>query len=93
MTARHGVEYLDAGANRGFAAGVNIALKRLESSPPAYVLLLNPDAVIQPENVETLVAYARSSERLAATAPRLTEADGSEQRVAWPIPVAVASLG
>jgi GT2 family glycosyltransferase len=86
VAARHGAEYLDAGANRGYAAGVNIALKRLEASPPANVLLLNPDAVIHLEDLKTLVAYARSSDRLAAVAPRLVERDGSAQRVAWPFP-------
>jgi GT2 family glycosyltransferase len=86
VAARHDAEYLDAGANRGFAAGVNIALKRLEANPPANVLLLNPDAVIQPEDVNTLVAYAGSSDRLAAAAPRLVERGGGDQRVAWPFP-------
>jgi GT2 family glycosyltransferase len=86
VAARHGVEYLDAEANRGFAAGVNIALERLEPNPPERVLLLNPDAVIQPEDLETLVAHAASFDRLAAVAPRLVEREGTDERVAWPFP-------
>lgn len=86
VAARHGAEYHDSGANRGFAAGVNIALKRLEPSPPEYVLLLNPDAVIQPYDLRTLMAYAASAERVAAAAPRLVEPSGSDERVAWPFP-------
>jgi len=86
VVERHGADYLDAGSNRGFAAGVNIALNRLEQSPPASVLLLNPDAVIDLEDLKKLVAYARSSDRLAAVAPRLVERGGSDQRVAWPFP-------
>ncbi len=86
VVARQGAEYLDSGANRGFAAGVNIALQRLEASPPEHVLLLNPDAVIQPDDLMTLIACAASSDRVAAAAPRLVERDGSDERVAWPFP-------
>lgn len=86
VAARHGVEYLDAGSNRGFAAGVNLVLQGLEASPPANVLLLNPDAVIQPDDLRKLLAHARSSERLGAVAPRLVDAAGGEERVSWPFP-------
>lgn len=86
VAARRGAEYVDAGENRGFAAGVNIGLKRLEASPPERVLLLNPDAVLQIEDLETLVARAASSDTLAAVAPRLVGPDGREERVAWPFP-------
>jgi GT2 family glycosyltransferase len=86
VAGRRGAEYLDAGANRGFAAGVNIALGRFEANPPANVLLLNPDAIIQLEDLKTLVANARSSDKLGAVAPRLVERDGSAARVAWPFP-------
>ena len=86
IAGRHGADYLDPGSNRGFGAGVNIALKRLEATSPTNVLLLNPDAVIQLDDLKTLVAYARSSDTLAATAPRLLDADGRDERVAWPFP-------
>lgn len=81
----HGAKYLDHGSNRGFGAGVNTALKHLQA-PPTKVLLLNPDAVIQPNDLEALLAHAGESERLAATAPRLTHSDGKAERVAWPFP-------
>lgn len=86
VARRHGAEYVDPGVNRGFAAGVNVALKRLEASPPAHVLLLNPDAVIQSDDLRKLVAFAASSDRLAAAAPRLVGRGGSDERVAWPFP-------
>ncbi len=86
IAGRHGADYLDPGANRGFGAGVNIALKHLEATSPTNVLLLNPDAVIQLDDLKMLVAYARSSDTLAATAPRLLDADGRDERVAWPFP-------
>jgi GT2 family glycosyltransferase len=86
VAARHGVDYLDTGANRGFAAGVNIGLKCLEANPPERVLLLNPDAVIQPEDLSELVAHAASFDKLAAVAPRLVGREGGAERVAWPFP-------
>lgn len=86
VVARHDAEYLDAGANRGYAAGVNIGLERLEANPPERVLLLNPDAVIQLEDLEMLAAHAASRDRLAAVAPRLVERDGCDERVGWPFP-------
>ncbi len=46
-----GCRYLDAGANVGFAAGVNIGLAA-RSQPTCDVLLLNPDAVVSEEQVE-----------------------------------------
>jgi GT2 family glycosyltransferase len=86
IARRHGADYLDPGSNRGFGAGVNIALKRLEATSPTNVLLLNPDAVIQLDDLKTLVEYARSSDASAATAPRLLDPDGRDERVAWPFP-------
>ncbi len=84
----HGATYVDAGSNQGFAAGVNIALRRLEQSESEDVLLVNPDAVVTPDTVRVLAAYLRrpGNERVAALAPRLFGPDGAEQRVAWPFP-------
>ena len=41
--------------NLGFAAGNNAALRPLlaSSSPPDYVLLLNPDTVVRPNAVRS----------------------------------------
>src|SRR5689334_21369623 len=47
--------YLDSGRNLGFGAGVNLALRTLQTSGPCDVLLLNPDAVFTPEKIERLV--------------------------------------
>ena len=47
-----GVRYLDAGRNRGFGGGVNLALDdRLD--PTADVLLVNPDAVLGADDVQS----------------------------------------
>jgi GT2 family glycosyltransferase len=84
---RHGAAYVDCGRNRGFAAGVNVALARL-ADQEVDVLLLNPDAVIRPDAVRELTIFLRLPEnaRVAAVAPRLHAADGAAQRVVWPFP-------
>jgi GT2 family glycosyltransferase len=82
-----GATYVDAGSNRGFAAGVNIALRRLARSR-ADVLLLNPDAVIKPGGVRKLSWFLHTPENayVAAVAPRLEDTAGSQQKVVWPLP-------
>jgi N-acetylglucosaminyl-diphospho-decaprenol L-rhamnosyltransferase len=62
--------------NAGFAAGCNVGW-RAGSAP--YVLLLNPDARIEPEALRRLVSVLEEDPRLGAVAPRIVEADGSLQ--------------
>jgi GT2 family glycosyltransferase len=88
VAARREVEYLDPGENLGFAAGVNVALRRIQVGPPSDVLLLNPDAELTPQALERLARPLRQPERdrVAAISPRLVDELGREQRVAWPFP-------
>jgi GT2 family glycosyltransferase len=81
-------EYIDPGANLGFAGGVNVALRGILAGPPRDVLLLNPDAVLPPGALEQLAESLRGpgNERVAAVSPRLVDAKGRDQRVSWPFP-------
>jgi len=83
----HGAGYIDSGANRGFAAGVNVGLAEL-AGEDVDVLLLNPDAVVAPAVIRQLASFlARAeNERVAAVAPHLRYPGGGEQRVVWPFP-------
>lgn len=85
---RYGATYLDPGDNVGFAAGVNVALRHLAASPPSYVLLLNPDAVVRPRDLQVLMRHLDrpENERVAAVSPRLVSPSGAVQRVVWPFP-------
>jgi GT2 family glycosyltransferase len=85
VATRHGAAYIDAGSNRGFAAGVNIGLRRLDAED---ALLVNPDAVVTPDALRSLTSWLGHSgnERVAAVAPRIFGRDGAAQRVAWPFP-------
>jgi GT2 family glycosyltransferase/glycosyltransferase involved in cell wall biosynthesis len=83
----HGADYVDAGANRGFAAGVNIGIKRTPAG--SDVLLLNPDAELTGDGLRALHAHlrARGQEHVAALSPALVDpTTGRRQRVRWPFP-------
>ncbi len=84
----HGATYRDPGANLGFGAGVNVAVREILGGQPRDVLLLNPDAAIEPEEIRRLAEHlhAAGRERVAAVAPRLVGSNGVKQRVAWPFP-------
>ncbi|MGI8759168.1 MAG: glycosyltransferase family 2 protein [Acidimicrobiales bacterium] len=82
-----GASYFDAGRNLGFAAGVNRALDLLAPTTDD-ILLLNPDAVVEPAAVARLGACLRAlgNEKVAAVAPRQHGHGGSDQQVSWPFP-------
>jgi GT2 family glycosyltransferase len=63
-------------ANRGFAAGCNMGLALATSE---YVLLLNPDCVVEKGAIERLASELASSERVGMAGPLLLNPDGSEQ--------------
>ncbi len=83
VALRHGADYVDPGANLGFAGGVNRGTARCAG---ADVLLLNPDATITADQVSALERCLAADDRLAAVAPRQASPGGEEERVAWPFP-------
>jgi GT2 family glycosyltransferase len=86
VAASRGAAYVDARANVGFAAGVNLGLQGLMEKGLTDVLLLNPDARISPGDLDVLSAFLAEHARVAAVSPRLLNDDGTEQRAAWPFP-------
>ena len=60
--------------NRGFAHACNAGLRAGSSE---YVLLLNPDARIEPEGLARLVAVAEATPGAGVVAPRIVEPDGT----------------
>ena len=80
-----GVRYLDAGRNRGFGGGVNLALDdRLD--PTADVLLVNPDAVVGADDVTALHRALLADPALASVGPAQVDETGTPTRVGWPFP-------
>lgn len=85
ITELAGGRYLDPGRNGGFAAGVNHALAHRQV-PGADVLLLNPDAVVTPEDVQTLHRALHAAPGIASVGPEQVDDDGVRARVIWPFP-------
>jgi N-acetylglucosaminyl-diphospho-decaprenol L-rhamnosyltransferase len=71
--------------NGGFAYGNNAAIApALESAEkPNYVLLLNPDTVIRPGAVATLVDFMEQHSDVGIAGSRLEDPDGTPQRSAF----------
>ena len=80
-----GVRYLDAGANHGFAAGVNYGLSHRQH-PHADVLLLNPDARIEAPEIALLQARLLAEADIASVGPAQVDEQGRRARVEWPFP-------
>lgn len=59
--------------NQGFAAGVNLGFHRTTAD---YVLLLNPDAVIEPDAIAELAGYLDAHHDVAAVGPSHLDAHG-----------------
>lgn len=64
-------------ANLGFARGANRALDR--TSGP-FLLLLNPDCIIQPDTLERMVAAMQSYPQAGMAGCLIRNEDGTEQR-------------
>jgi len=82
-----GAAYVDAGANLGFAAAVNRGLERV-ALPGTDVLLLNPDAAIEPAAVELLRDALAADDSVACAAPAQHRpgSDTPATAVCWPFP-------
>ena len=88
VAERHGARYLDPGRNGGFAVGVNLGFAETFAGDERDVLLLNPDAVVTPDQVAQLVRALDdpAADRVGALSPSLRGEDGAPQRVMWPFP-------
>lgn len=85
VCAEAGVRYIDSGGNLGFGSAVNLALAdRL--LPTADVLLLNPDARIEREQVDELHRALRSAPDLASVGPEQADENGRRAQVEWIFP-------
>ena len=71
-----GVRLIEPGENLGFGRACNLAAERSESD---YVLLLNPDAWLDPDCVARLREAMEADEKLAWASPRLYYPDGRRQ--------------
>jgi N-acetylglucosaminyl-diphospho-decaprenol L-rhamnosyltransferase len=83
-----GVALIASADNIGFVKGNNLALAQLLRAAPApeYLWLLNPDTIVQPGAVRTLLAFMQSHPRCGLLGPQLQNPDGSLQHGAFALP-------
>lgn len=68
-----GVRLLDAGGNLGFARANNVGIRH---SSGEFVLLLNPDTIVPPGAIATLVRALASHPEAAIAGPRIVDERG-----------------
>lgn len=71
------VRIIGGGVNRGFAAGVNLGAAKAEGE---WLLVINPDAVLQPGSVQALETALAGAADPAIAGGKIYGADGKEQR-------------
>ncbi len=70
------VQFIPSPYNCGFAAGNNMGLRRAQGE---YVMLMNPDIVVQQGALEAMVEYLKLHEDVGLVGPQLSNPDGSIQ--------------
>ena len=83
------VSALPMGCNAGFARGSNAGIARGRAP---FVLLLNPDTVVAPGVLTSLVTFAEEHPRAGVVAPRLINPDGTDQLTARAFPTPAAAI-
>ena len=76
LAAQEGWELVEPDGNLGFGLGMNAGADRALAGGATHLLLLNPDATIEPADVDALLRAAGDDE-LALLAPRILRPDGS----------------
>jgi GT2 family glycosyltransferase len=71
--------------NGGYAFGNNAIIRPLleSSSPPDYVLLLNPDTIVRPGSIQELLDFMQLHPKVGMVGSRLEDPDGTPQRSAF----------
>jgi hypothetical protein len=84
-----GVTLIESGENLGFARGYNRAAAE---SAGRHLLMLNPDTLVHPGALQSLVAFMDAHPRAGAVGPRLLNSNGSLQYSCRRFPTPRAAL-
>ncbi len=74
---QHAIEFLFNPSNLGFAAAVNAVVDRIDSD---WVLILNPDCILEPAALEHLQAALENDSDAAMAGPAVHDGSGRIQR-------------
>jgi GT2 family glycosyltransferase len=90
------VELMPSDRNGGFAAGNNLAIRREMARPKAersrYILLLNPDTVVRPDSISTLLDFMEANPRAGIAGSRIEDPGGHSAGSARRFPTAFGEL-
>ncbi len=88
------VHLLVAESNLGFSAGNNIGIRYAlySNCPPAYFMLLNPDTIVRPRAVSTLLGFLEANPEVGVAGSLLENADGTIDRSAHSAPTPLGEL-
>lgn len=70
------VKLVENGENLGFAKANNVAMPHCNGR---YILLLNPDTILQSNAIKTMVVFMNNHPSIGACGPKLINCDGSLQ--------------
>jgi N-acetylglucosaminyl-diphospho-decaprenol L-rhamnosyltransferase len=83
------VQLVPLGTNAGFSKANNVGMARARGR---HVLVLNPDTVVEPGALDRLSDWLDTHDTAGVAAPRLLNADGTDQRTARSFPTPAAAL-
>ncbi|MBD2075040.1 glycosyltransferase family 2 protein [Phormidium sp. FACHB-592] len=88
------VELMPLEKNGGFAFGNNAAIRPVLASAVScpYVLLLNPDTVVRPGALKSLLTFMNEHPEAGIAGSRLEDLDGSPQHSAFRFPSVISEL-
>jgi GT2 family glycosyltransferase len=78
-----GVELIANESNVGFAAGNNVAIKRLLGDGHEFVWVLNNDTIVEPRSLRELLAVADANPCVGAVGSALYDLDDPERVLTW----------
>ncbi|MEM9060162.1 MAG: glycosyltransferase family 2 protein [Pseudomonadota bacterium] len=76
IAAAAGARVIDAGGNLGFGAGCNLGAAAADTE---FLMLLNPDARLEPSTLDLLMAEMRTDSGIAAAGPLLLNGEGKPE--------------
>ncbi|MEL4319017.1 glycosyltransferase family 2 protein [Leifsonia sp. YIM 134122] len=85
IAAGHGATYLPMTANLGYGGAINAAADTLPDSVE-WILISNPDVVLEPGALDVLIARAAGDRRIGSVGPRILNEDGTIYPSARAIP-------
>jgi len=92
LAAKAGAQYIPLPGNPGYGGAVNAGVRALPESIE-WVLISNPDVVLDPDTIDTLRATASADPEIAAVGPAVLNPDGSVYPSARAVPSLRTGVG